>query len=199
MSTSAAAPPITLADAYVDRALVTNVLLVIGGAAVTGLAAQLYVPLWPVPVTGQTLAVILCGFILGPQRGALSMIVYAIAGLVGLPVFSDASSGWGVLMGPTGGYILGFIAAAWLTGWLATRQWDRVLLRGVVAAIAGSVTVFIIGLPWLAIYLAAVGAPHDVHSVLTAGLYPFIIGGLIKAVLCAGVLRFAWARTRRAQ
>ena len=188
----------TLADRIFSRSLALDVVLVAAGAALTAVAAQIAVPLWPVPVTGQTLAVILVGLSLGAVRGGISMALYALLGIVGLPVFSEASSGWGVVSGPTGGYIIGFIFAAVLTGWLAQRSWDRKVLRSFAATLAGTAATFVIGLPWLAAYLANVGAPHDLNSVLAAGLYPFIVGGLIKAALGAGIISLAWVGVRRA-
>lgn len=182
----------TLADRMVSRTRVMDVALIVAGAALTAVSAQITVPLWPVPVTGQTLAVLLVGVSLGAVRGGLSMLLYAMLGVVGLPVFSESSSGWNIVAGPTGGYIIGFIFAAIVTGWLAQREWDRKLLRACVAFLAGSIVTFAFGLPWLATYLGAVGAPNDLNSVLAAGLYPFIVGGVVKSVLGAGIITLAW-------
>ena len=187
----------TLADRIVSRTRVMDVVLIVAGAALTAVSAQIAVPLWPVPITGQTLAVLLVGVTLGAVRGGLSMVLYAILGIVGLPVFSESSSGWGVIAGPSGGYIIGFIFAAILTGWLAQREWDRKLLRAFVAFLAGSVVTFAFGLPWLATYLGAVGVPNDLNSVLTAGLYPFILGGIVKSILGAGIITLAWVAVAR--
>ena len=188
----------TLVDRVFSRSIAVDVVLVAAGAALTAIAAQIAVPLWPVPITGQTLAVILVGLTLGAVRGGLSMVLYAVLGIVGLPVFSDTSSGWNVVAGPTGGYIIGFIFAAVLTGWLAQRSWDRKWLSAFVATLAGTIATFVIGLPWLAAYLGAVGAPNDLQSFLTAGFYPFIIGGLIKAALGAGIISAAWFAVNKA-
>ncbi len=182
----------TLADRIFSRTLALDVVLIAAGAAVTAVAAQIAVPLWPVPITGQTLAVLLVGVTLGATRGALSLALYAVLGIVGLPVFSDYSSGWSVIAGPTGGYIVGFIFAAALAGWLAQREWDRKLVRAFLAFLAGSVVPFAFGLPWLAAALGGYGLPNDLNSVLQAGLYPFILGGVIKAALGAGIISLAW-------
>ncbi|BDZ47050.1 biotin transporter BioY [Naasia aerilata] len=136
-----------LADRVIPRSLLADAALVVAGAALTAGLAQVAVPLWPVPITGQTLAVLLVGGTLGAVRGTLSMVLYAAVGALGLPVFSDASSGLGTLLGPTGGYIVGFVLAAALTGWLAERKWDRKLLGGMVSYLAGSAIVFAVGLP----------------------------------------------------
>jgi biotin transport system substrate-specific component len=178
---------LTLADRVTSRGLVTDAALISAGAVLTAGAAQLAVPLWPVPITGQTLAVLVVGGALGATRGALSMALYALLGIVGLPVFSAGASGAAVLGGPTGGYIVGFIFAAALTGWLAERKWDRKILRGVVAFAAGTGVTFAFGLPWLAFALQL-----NLQQTLEAGLYPFLIGGVVKALLAAGILRGAW-------
>jgi biotin transport system substrate-specific component len=194
MSTLSLAPrrPV-LADRVLPRSLAVDALLVVGGAALTAVLAQVAIPLWPVPITGQTLAVLLVGASLGATRGALSMVVYALAGLVGLPVYSDHTAGPAVLLGPTGGYIVGFVLAAALTGWLAQRRYERRFLAGMLAFLAGSVVVFLVGLPWLKLSLGLTWP-----QTIAAGFTPFIVGGIIKAVIAAAVLRGAWALVDRA-
>ena len=187
----------TIADRLVSRTLALDLVLVAAGAALTAIAAQIAVPLWPVPITMQTLAVLLVGVSLGAVRGALSMVLYAGLGIVGLPVFSDASSGFSVIAGPTGGYIVGFIFAAAFTGWLAQRQWDRKVLRSILAFLGGTVVVFAFGLPWLAYALGTLGVPNDLNSVLQAGLYPFIVGGIVKALLATGIMALSWRAIER--
>jgi biotin transport system substrate-specific component len=182
-----------LADAVLPRSLAVDTGLVLAGAALTAGLAQVAIPLWPVPVTGQTLGVLLVGASLGAARGAISMVVYMLAGIIGLPVYSDHTSGLAVLLGPTGGYIVGFVLAAAFTGWLAQRQWERRFLAGMLAFVAGSGVVFLVGLPWLKVSLGLTWP-----QTLAAGLYPFVIGGIVKAVIAAGVLRGAWALVARA-
>lgn len=191
-SLSLAAPRPVLIDRVVPRGIVADVATITTGVALTAVLAQVAVPLWPVPVTGQTLAVLLVGASLGAARGAISMALYALVGGLGLPVFSDASSGWTVIAGPTGGYILGFILAAATVGWAAEREWDRGWLKPAVTFIGGSLVVFAVGLPWLAMSLGQLGLPNDLNSVLMAGFYPFIIGGVIKAAIAAAILPLAW-------
>ena len=192
MSAALPIPRIVLADRLLPRHLAVDAALVVGGAALTAALAQVVIPLWPVPITGQTLAVLLTGATLGATRGAASMLLYALAGLV-LPIFSDHASGLGVLLGPTGGYIIGFIPAAAFTGWLAQRQVERRLVRGLLAFVAGSVVVFVVGVPWLAVSLHL--TPQEA---IAGGLTPFIVGGVVKAAIAAGVLRGAWALVARA-
>ena len=193
MSTMTLAPgrP-TLVDRIFSRSIAVDIVLIVAGAALTAIAAQIAVPMWPVPITGQTLAVLLVGMSLGALRGGLSMALYAVLGIVGLPVFSDSSSGWAVIAGPTGGYIIGFVLSAVLTGWLAQLSWDRKLLKSFLAFLAGTVVTFVAGNIWLAAWLGAAGYPNDLGAVLQAGLYPFILGGIIKSALGAGILSAAW-------
>lgn len=176
-----------LADRLITRSLATDAALVVAGTALTALLAQVVIPMYPVPITGQTLAVLLVGGSLGAVRGSLSMVLYILIGSVGVPVFSEASSGVDVVFGATGGYMIGFILAAALTGWLAARSWDRRFLGGMVSYLAGSALVFVVGLPWL----AAVGG-YSLSETLAYGLYPFIIGGVIKAAIAAGLIRAGW-------
>ncbi len=178
----------TLADRLFTRSIVTDLVLVSAGAALVAIAAQIAIPLWPVPITGQTLAVLLVGSTLGALRGALSMAVYVLLGVVGLPVFSDASAGASVILGPTGGYILGFVFAAAFTGWLAQRSWDRKVWRSILGFFGGTVVIFAIGVPWLAFALNM-----NLQQSLEAGLYPFIVGGIVKSVVAASVISASWA------
>jgi biotin transport system substrate-specific component len=193
----------TLADRVFSRKLVTDVVLVASGAALVSLAAQLTIPLPFVPITAQTLAVLLVGASLGAARGGLSLAFYAVLGLVGLPVFAPEDDGSHVtgltaLGSSSFGYVLGFILSAVLIGWLAQRQWDRKILGGLAAFAAGTLATFAIGLPWLAVWFGAHGLPTDLNFVLSNGFYPFLIGGAIKAAVGAGLIRLAWVGVKRA-
>ena len=189
----------TLVDRVVTRTWASDIALVVAGTALVAVLAQVAIPLWPVPITGQTLAVLLVGAGLGAVRGAASLSLYALLGAVGLPIYSEASSGWSVLLGPTGGYIIGFIASAAIVGWAAERSWDRGWYKPIITFIGGSLVVFAFGLPWLAVSLGQLGFPNDLQSVLVAGFYPFIIGGLIKAAIAAALLPALWAAAERSQ
>jgi len=181
-----------LADRVFPRTLVMDIVLVVAGAAIVTILAQVSINLKPVPITGQTLAVLLVGSTLGWARGGLALVLYAVLGLVGLPVYAPQADGSHLtgllaLAAPSFGYIIGFIPSAALVGWLAERQWDRKILKAIVTFVAGSVVVFAIGLPWLAVVLHT-----DLPTTLQYGLYPFIIGGIIKAAIAAGLLPLAW-------
>ncbi|UNK45634.1 biotin transporter BioY [Arthrobacter sulfonylureivorans] len=186
-SATLTARPRVLADAFVSSSAITNTALVVGGTALTAVLAQVSIPIWPVPITGQTLAVLLVGSTLGPVRGALSMVLYWTAGVAGAPIFSEASSGLSTAMGPSGGYIVGFIAAAYLVGKLSQRSWDRKFVGAALAFLAGTIVTFAIGMVWLAVSLGA-----SLQQTLEWGLYPFIIGGIIKAGIAAAVIPTLW-------
>jgi len=176
----------------VARRVGLEALLVVGGSLFTALMAQIAIPLpfTPVPITGQTLAVLLVGAVLGARRGALSMLAYLAEGLVGLPVFAGGTAGVGRLLGPTGGYLVGFIGAAYVTGWLAERGWDRRPMTAVLAMLAGNGVLYLFGLPWLARF---VGPTH----VLSMGLFPFIPGDFLKVFLASVLLPGAWKLVRK--
>jgi biotin transport system substrate-specific component len=195
MSTSPQAATLRLA-VFPRVTPLTDVLLVLAGTALVAIAAQVSIslPFTPVPVTGQTFAVVLVGAALGSLRGMLSLLVYLVVGLVGAPVYSDGDSGWTIVHGATGGYLLGFILAAWLTGRLAERRWDRHFSTSVSAMLSGNVVIYLIGLPWLA---------HTLHTglnrTLELGLYPFVLGDVLKLYLAALALPGAWRLVRWAR
>jgi len=168
--------------------------LVLTGSVVVAMFAQLqYVlPFTPVPITGQTLAVLLVGAALGSRRGALAMGVYLAEGAVGIPVFAGGGLGLPWLLGPTAGYLWSLPLAAWIVGWLAERGWDRGPATAVLSMLAGNAVIYLVGLPWLAVFVGW-------EQVLSAGLLPFIPGDLIKVAMAAAVLPTTWALVGRAQ
>lgn len=195
MSLSSALPSrgLVLADALLGvRA--RSVLLVVGGALLTALMAQVAIPVpgSPVPITGQTLAVLVVAASLGPARGAVSMGLYLLGGLVGMPFYSEGASGFTVAFGATGGYLLAFIPAAYLIGLAAARGADRRFAPALLLFVAGQMLIFAVGVPWLA---ATTGM--SASQALAAGLYPFILGGLVKAAIAAALLPGAWRVVRR--
>ncbi len=205
MSTIAAAPPRrVLADVIARpssrlRALTLDAGLVVSGAAVVALLAQVEVPLWPVPITGQTLGVIVVGAALGAWRGAAALLTYLIAGLAGLPVFAGFTGTVAAVAKPSFGYIIGFVVAAFVAGWFAQRAWDRRPALAFVGFAAASVVPFLFGIPYMALILNVVlGLDYSVGALLEAGLLPFILGGLMKAALAAAVIPGAWALVRKA-
>jgi biotin transport system substrate-specific component len=184
---------LVLADA-IPGARVRDVALVLAGALLTALLAQVAftIPPSPVPVTGQTLAVGLVGATLGARRGASALGLYLLLGLV-LPFYADGASGWDVVWGPSGGYLVGFVVAAGVIGGLAERGADRKALAAFVAFVVGQLIVFAFGLAGLKL---ATG--QDWGWVVHNGFTIFIVGGLMKAAIGAAVLPSAWALVRRA-
>ncbi|MEO6463854.1 MAG: biotin transporter BioY [Candidatus Eisenbacteria bacterium] len=170
-----------------------DVAMIVAGSAVVGLAAQFEVrlPFTPVPMTAQPFAVLLVGALLGARRGALAMLTYLGEGVLGLPVFAGGAAGVAPLLGPSGGYLVGFVPAAFVTGALAERGWDRRILSTWAAMALGSTMLFLCGLPWLAQFVGW-------DKVLAAGFYPFVLGDVIKQVLAALALPGAWKLARAA-
>ncbi len=188
-----------LVDSIGARSVAANITMVVAGAALTAGAAQLVIPMWPVPITGQTFAVLLVGTTLGALRGALSMVLYIALGAIGLPIFTEGSAGWHVIAGPTGGYLVGFVLAAILTGWLAQRSWDRKFVGAGVAFLAGTAVIYAVGLPWLSVALGQLGYPNDLGATLQSGLMPFIPGDILKAVAAGVLLPVTWKLVSRAK
>lgn len=166
--------------------------LILGGSLLVAASAQLAVPLpfSPVPITGQTFAVLLVGAALGSVRGSLAMLAYLAQGAAGLPVFSAGGCCVAWLIGPTAGYLWSYPLVAWIVGSLAERGWDRRLLTSALAMLAGNAVIYLIALPWLAFFVGA-------DQVLATGLVPFIPGDLIKIGLAAAVLPGAWGLVER--
>jgi biotin transport system substrate-specific component len=184
-ATIARPSPHVLAD-LVPGDLVRDVLLVVGGAGLVGLLAQISIPLsfTPVPVTGQTLGVLVVGTALGWRRGLAAMVLYAAAGLVGVPWFAGHASGY---VGASFGYILGFILCALVCGALAQRGADRSLIRSVPAMVIGEVIMYGVGVAWLALALHV-----SASTAISLGLTPFLVGDAIKAAIAALLLPAAW-------
>ncbi|HKS29234.1 MAG TPA: biotin transporter BioY [Pyrinomonadaceae bacterium] len=174
---------------------VRSVALVVAFSLLTALSAQVVIPLpWtPVPITGQTFAVLLTGALLGSRLGALAMIAYLAEGALGLPFFRSGQGGLHYLLfTPTAGYLFSYPAAAFLTGWLAERGWDRKYLTAAAAMLLGSAVILLCGWSWL----AAVYAPSPLAA-WRAGVEPFLLGDVVKISLAAAVLPTGWAILRR--
>lgn len=176
---------------------VRDVVAVVGFSLLTAAAAQIAIPLGftPVPITGQTFAVLLAGGVLGANRGAASQLLYVLMGAVGLPFFADGSSGVTVegAFIPTFGYLVGFVAAAWVIGLMAERRQDRNVSSAIPAFLAGSVIIYVFGATFLAWNLGIpFAADLDQASALKFGIAPFVIGDAVKAALAGVLLPGAW-------
>jgi biotin transport system substrate-specific component len=167
---------------------VSDLMLVLAGCLFVAGMAQVRIPLpfTPIPITGQTFAVLLVGASLGSRRGAASLGLFLLLGLSGLPFFAGGAGGISVLLGPTGGFLIGFILAAWLVGLLAGRGLDRRIPSAVLSFLAGELVIYLCGVAWLSFYLGIPGA-------IAAGFLPFVIGDAIKLAAAGLVLPAAWA------
>lgn len=166
--------------------------------ALTAAAAQfsVHLPFTPVPFTLQPMVVMVGAAALGSRLGAASQILYLLVGILGMPVFAASPilpQGAARLLGPTGGYLLAYPLAAFVTGWLAERGFDRRYFTSVLAMFAGLCTLFAGGVVWLAWFASAPGGPVGLGPALGTGLYPFVIGDLVKICLAAGILPGVWA------
>ncbi|HYF02763.1 MAG TPA: biotin transporter BioY [Patescibacteria group bacterium] len=186
----------TIADFYSPvsktRSDIYNVALVLSGSILLALSAQIefFLPFSPVPVTGQTFAVLFLGLMLGSKRGALAVMAYLLEGSAGLPVFSGGGTGAAHLVGPTGGYLIGFIAAAFMTGSLAERGWDKKPSTAALAAILGEMSIYLFGLPWLGVFVGF-------DNILVVGMLPFLPGAILKISLLMLVFPFAWKAMKK--
>lgn len=180
------------------RAFALDAALVLTGAAVVAALAQVEIPLWPVPITGQTLGVIIVGASLGAWRGAAALTTYMALGLAGLPIFAGFTGSLAAVAKPSFGFVIGFIVSAFVAGWFAERAWDRRPLLAFAGFALASAVPFVFGIPYLA-YVLNVGMGLDLSfwQILEAGLFPFIVGGIVKAALAALIVPGAWALVRR--
>jgi biotin transport system substrate-specific component len=185
MSSVTSVSPRTLGD-VIPGGLVRSIALVIGGAVFVGLTAQVAIPLpfTPVPLTLQTFSVLLVGAALGSVRGAASMALYLLAGIAGVPWFANQQSGWAFA---SFGYIVGFVAAAWLVGRLAERGADRRVVPTIGMMALGNVVIYVFGVAGLMLL-----ADLPLSTALAKGVLPFLIGDVIKILLAAGLLPGTW-------
>jgi biotin transport system substrate-specific component len=168
-------------------ALAYDVTLVLAGSLLVALSAQvaIWLPFSPVPVTGQTFAVLLVGMLLGGRLGVLSLLAYLTEGAAGMPVFAGGALGPAYMIGPTGGYLVGFVAAAFAVGWLAERGWDRRMITTALAMIAGSLLIYACGVAWLSTFIG-------LDRAITVGCTPFLAGDVVKIVLAMALLPAGW-------
>jgi biotin transport system substrate-specific component len=175
---------------------VKQVLLIVLGVLALTIAAKIRVPMWPVPITMQTFAVLVIGAAYGMRLGFATLLAYLAVGAAGLAVFTGESAGLAYMMGPTGGYLVGFAVAAGVMGWLAARGWDRTVTGMAGALLIGNAVIYAFGLPWMAwLFAAEKGMPW----VLQWGMTNFLLGDALKLALAALVLPAAWRAVGRAR
>jgi biotin transport system substrate-specific component len=170
------------------------ILAVVGSLFIAGLAqVTIHLSFTPVPITGQTLGVLLVGAAFGPSLGAATLLLYLLEGALGLPFFAHGAHGWSLLQvaSATGGYLWGFVVAAAVVGWLSTRGWDRSLKGSIGSMFVGELVLYAIAVPWLAHSLGI-----GVQRAMVLGLYPFIVGDTLKLLIAAGALPLAWRFVR---
>ncbi len=184
----------TLSARVVPESWVTNVILIAAGSALMALSARFshQFSFSTVPVTGQTFAVLLIGAVYGSRLGAATMIAYLAEGASGLPVFAGGHGGIGAISTASGGYLFGFIAAAYIVGWFAERGWDRGRWI-VLPMLLGNAALYVPGLIWLHEQFRIVGIPISWETALDYGLWPFIAGDLAKLVLAALAVPAGWS------
>lgn len=193
--------PRTLSDALLpapragaSTSLVRDAALVVIFSVLIALSAQVAIPLpfTPVPLTGQTFAVLFTGAVLGSRRGALALLLYLIEGTAGLPVFAPGGAvGLARLLGPTAGYLWAYPLAAFVVGWLAERGWDRSVPRAALAMFVGNGVIWTLGVLWLSVLTG------DLGTALLQGMLPFLPGDLLKIALAGLLLPGGWALVRR--
>ena len=167
------------------RSLLKTLGLAVGGSLLLAVSAKVQVPFWPVPMTLQSLVVLLIGMAYGSRLAAGTVLLYLGEGLAGLPVFAGAAAGPAYFMGPTAGYLAGFVLAAYLIGLMAERGWDRSIPKAAVAMTAGHVLLFVPGVAWLAYLIGW-------EKAVAVGLVPFIGATVLKTALGVAVMQAAW-------
>lgn len=183
----------TLAEAMLDSLIKPSALtgavmkaaLVVFGSVLLAVSAQFKIPLYPVPVTGQTLVVLLIGMTFGARLGGITIAAYLFEGALGLPVFAGGTAGAMVLIGPTGGYLFGFLLAGVATGCLAERGMGRTAVSTVAAMIVGNCVIYLCGALWLSNFVGF-------GQAIAAGVLPFLYGDVLKLIVAAGVVPLAW-------
>lgn len=189
-----ASPPLAMAlwpsDDKTGR-LVRAIVLIAAGSVLMTVSAKLTVPFWPVPLSMQTFAALLIGAAYGWRLGGITVLAYLAQGAMGVPVFAGAGAGLPYLLGPTGGYLLGFIVAAMAVGWLAERGWDRRVLTTLAAMVIGNLVIYALGVGWLTTIVGSV------ERAFALGLLPFLLGDALKIALATALLPYAWSLIQR--
>jgi biotin transporter BioY len=178
------------------RAAIYEVLLVVAGTFLIAASAQISIG-WPVPITGQTFAVLFIAALYGSKRAVVTIITYIAEGLLGLPVFAGGKFGIATLLGPTGGYLAGFVFAAFIVGWLAEKGFDRTFAKAFLAMVLGDCILLTTGVVWLFLLVSAGKVSFGYEKILLFGLYPFIPGDIIKILLASALLPSGWKLLKR--
>lgn len=173
------------------NSLLRNLALVLGGSALIAVAAQISVPMFPVPMTLQTLAILTIGLAFGARLGAATVLAYLAEGAAGLPVFANGGAGFAYMAGPTAGFLAGFVMMAAIAGYAADRGWSRSFLGAAAATLLASALLYVPGLAWPAAFLG-----KAMPDLLSGWMLPFLLGDAVKAVLAALIVTSGWAALR---
>jgi biotin transport system substrate-specific component len=174
------------------NSLLRNGALVLGGSAIIAIAAQIAVPMFPVPMTLQTLAILALGLALGARLGVATMLAYLAEGAAGLPVFAKGGAGLAYMAGPTAGFLIGFVLMIWIVGAASDRGWTRSFIGAALAALVAAAVLYLPGLAWPAVVLG-----KSIPDLMTGWALPFLAGDFVKAVLAALIITGGWAALRR--
>ena len=171
---------------------VAKAFLIVVGSLLLAVSAQVKIPFYPVPVTGQTLVVLLIGMTYGVRLGGATVAAYLLQGAMGLPVFAGSAIGMAALLGPTGGYLAGFLVAAVVMGFLAERGMGRGMISTIAAMLMGNAVIYAMGVSWLATFIGF-------EKAVAAGVLPFLYGDALKLAVAACMMPAAWRFVKRAQ
>ncbi len=199
MNEARAADAALVGSVWPARSMLGTLGLVLAGTLLLALSARVQVPFWPVPMTLQTYAVLVLSMLYGSRLGAATVLVYLAEGALGLPVFAGGG-GLAYFLGPTTGYLLGFVPAAFLVGWLAERGWDRSPLWAFIAMGLGTGVIFLAGAAGLAAWFGVgenLGVAAALQRSVSAGVLPFLPGALFKVLLAAATVPLVWRALRR--
>ena len=177
-----------------DRGLtvLAQLTLIAVGSMLLAVSAQVKIPLYPVPVTGQTLVVLLIGMAYGPWLGGATVMAYLLEGVMGMPVFAGGAAGWLTIAGPTGGYLIGFAVAAFAMGFLAERGMGRSVLNTALAMFVGTAIIYAFGVIWLNNFV-----PGGIVDAAKVGMVPFLFGDTLKLIVAAGLMPLAWKAVQK--
>ena len=170
----------------IEESIWIKTLLALAGTIILAVSAKVQIPFWPVPMTMQTFVVLVLGIVYGARLGAVTVGLYLIEGAVGLPVFATGS-GLAYIVGPTGGYLIGFLFASYVIGMLANRGWDRSMIKTLGSMLIGTVIIFIMGIAWLSTFIGF-------EKAVAAGLTPFILSEGLKILLAVIIVPLLWKR-----
>lgn len=178
---------IPLSEKLKINTFLLDIIFIVFGSLLITLCSKIsiFLPFTPVPITFQTFAILLIGMLMGSKRGSITVLFYLSQGIIGIPVFAGSIAGIGYLLGPTGGYLIGFVPAAFIVGFLAEKKFDRKLYLCALALLIGNITLHICGLLWLSRFLGF-------NGILEKAFYPFIIGDLCKIALAIWILPVGW-------